>query len=146
MAVTWQARDNWRLSANYSWLEKNLHAPNDAISGAAQSAKLSAPEQQVMLRSSLNVTPTVDFDLGLRFVGGFSGSGSNQPDDTFSSKVESYFSLDARLAWQVTPNLELSLAGQNLLEEAHREFNPTFLSTVAAQVPRSVFGKVSWKF
>ncbi len=146
IAATWQVRDTWRLSANYSWLEENLRLAPEASSGGAQTARLSAPEQQVMLRSSLNLTPRVDFDLGLRFVGGFSGSGSGLPDDTFSSKVESYFSLDARLAWRVNPNLELSLAGQNLLEEAHREFNPTFLSTVAAQVPRSVFGKVSWRF
>ena len=146
MAATWQAADRWRLSATYSWLEENLHMAPSVLSGAGQTARVSAPEQQVMLRSSWNLTSKVDFDLGLRFVGGFSGSGANQPGNAYPSKVESYFSLDTRLAWRVSPHWELSLVGQNLLEAAHREFNPAFLTTVAAQVPPSVFGKVTWRF
>jgi len=38
--------------------------------------------------------------------------------------IEDYLRLDTRLAWQVTDGMELSLAGQNLLDKKHLEFSP----------------------
>lgn len=145
-AATWQPRDDWRLTASYSILENHLESPPDALTGQPQSAYLKAPEQQFAIRSSHDLTAKVTCDLWLRYVGRFYSSTVVLPGDNFSPQIESYFSLDARIAWQVTKNLELSLVGQNLLEEGHREFNPTYLSMNATRVPRSVFGKVTWRF
>jgi iron complex outermembrane receptor protein len=43
------------------------------------------------------------------------------------------------LAWRPYPQLELSLVGQNLLEEDHPEFS-------SLEVERSIYAKVDWKF
>lgn len=146
LSATWQAVDNWRLIATYSLLESQLHQPNNAITGQPQPAYANAPEQQVSVRSSINVTHDIDFDVWFRFASAFSDSSVSIPGNSFSSEIPSYFTVDARIAWRPCKNLELSIVGQNLVESAHREFNPTFMSTQATQVPRSVFGKVVWSF
>jgi iron complex outermembrane receptor protein len=60
--------------------------------------------------------------------------------------VNSYLSLDARLAWMATRNLELSIVGQNLLDDRHPEFTPTIIPTQATEVQRGIYGKITWHF
>ena len=59
----------------------------------------------------MNLGNAVELDLWLRGV-------SALPDP----KVPGYLELEARLGWKVTNNLELSVAGFNLLDESHPEF------------------------
>ena len=51
-----------------------------------------------------------------------------------SPAVQEYAELDVRFGWQVRPTLELSLVGQNLLHDRHREFG-------AAAPTRVLFGR-----
>jgi iron complex outermembrane receptor protein len=146
MSATWQATDNWRLIATYSLLESHLHQPDNAITGQPQPADAHAPEHQASLRSNLSVTRDIDFDIWVRYAGAISDSSISIPGNSFSSAIPSHFTLDARIAWRPCKNLELSIVGQNLVGSAHREFNPTFMSTQATQVSRSVFGKLVWSF
>ena len=53
--------------------------------------------------------------------------------------------VDARLAWHPREHLELSVVGQNLFEGKHREFGDGFFS-LSTRVPRSVYGKVTWRY
>ncbi len=147
LSTTWQVADRWRLTANYSLLESDgLKDEPDNITGEPSANSVHAPEQQVSLRSSVNVTRNLDFDLLPRFVGRTAASGINFTGASTAGPIPSYFTFDARLAWRVTPSVELSLAGQNLVESPHREFNPTFISAQATQITRSVFGQLVWKF
>ena len=41
---------------------------------------------------------------------------------------------------------EVYLQGQNLLDDQHPEFEPEFLGTVATEVQRSVYAKITWRF
>ena len=61
----------------------------------------------------MNLGNAVELDLGLRGVGAL-------PDP----EVPGYLELEARLGWRLSNNLELSLAGFNLLDERHPEFGP----------------------
>jgi iron complex outermembrane receptor protein len=83
----------------------------------------------------MDLPHNTSFDLWLRFV-----------DDVPAMNVPSYVTLDARLAWKPTKNLELSVVGQNLLNQKHVEATPDFLGTIEAQIERSVYGKVVWRF
>jgi iron complex outermembrane recepter protein len=58
--------------------------------------------------------------------------------------VPSYFELDARLAWQASKQLELSLAGQNLLHDQHPEYG--IASPTRVEIQRSVYGKFAWRY
>src|SRR6266571_896628 len=48
-----------------------------------------------------------------------------------------YFAFDARLAWRFK-QWELAVIGKNLWDNSHPEFR--------SEIPRSVYGKVSWSF
>jgi hypothetical protein len=42
--------------------------------------------------------------------------------------------------------VELAIVGQNLLDDRHPEFAPTFIGTQKAEVERSVYGMVVWRY
>jgi iron complex outermembrane receptor protein len=68
-------------------------------------------------------------------------------DNLPSLDVESYITLDARLGWRPKENLEISIVGQNLLDDRHPEFGqPWFIHYVPTEVEHSVYGKVTWHF
>jgi len=149
LSVTWQATDWWRLYASYSLTEAALTSPANAITGAPKDANaaISSPKHQFSARSSMALGHEVDFDLWFRWVDQIDSSGVVVPGAIQPSEsVPGYVTLDARVAWRPIKRLELSIVGQNLVESSHREFNPTFINTKFAEVPRSVFGKVTWSF
>ena len=59
--------------------------------------------------------------------------------------IPAYATLDVHLAWRPVRGVELSLVGQNLLQQRHLE---TISDQSAAQheMERSVYGKVAWAF
>jgi iron complex outermembrane recepter protein len=54
-----------------------------------------------------------------------------------------YGELDMRLGWKVTPAVEVSVAGSNLLHDHHAEF---FEDGESDQIPRSFFIDTRWRF
>jgi hypothetical protein len=76
------------------------------------------------------------FPLNHRASGGFFDYSQNVPSD-----VE----LDLRLAWKPSKHWEVALVGLDLLDDSHFEY-PWGLSPVQSEVPRSVYGKVTWRF
>jgi hypothetical protein len=49
------------------------------------------------------------------------------------------------LGWKPADGIEVSLVGQNLLEDRHDEFSP-FLYSVNEEVGRSLYGSVTLRF
>ena len=145
LTAKWQATESLRLQGTYSLLESDLDAPASLLPGRRNPA-LAAPEHQFSVRSSLDITRDVDFDLWLRYVDRIDAAGAAIPGTSFPAGISDYLTLDARLAWRPYRTLELSIVGQNLLESPHREFNPSYYSTQATELSRCVFGKVTWKF
>ncbi len=60
--------------------------------------------------------------------------------------VPSYTRLDTQLRWQFAERAELSVVGQNLLQDHHLEFNDALAAVNSSQVKRSAYAKVSWRF
>lgn len=129
MTLDWKPADNWLLGASYTYLHTLIEENDidDPDIGKLISQD-SNPQHSFSVRSSLDLTPQIDIDLWLRYVG-------RLPE----REIDSYTVLDARLAWRPTPDLELSLVGQNLLESEHSEFS-------TLEVERSIYAKVDWKF
>jgi len=116
---TWADVDlsqDWRLSAGLTAMGKDFRAS----AGSSDISKLAAaghdPAVQVSLRSQTRLTPTLDLDLRLRYVG-------DTPREQVGGYLDApaYVEADARLAWQVSDRVELSVAGLNLLDDAHVE-------------------------
>jgi iron complex outermembrane recepter protein len=49
-----------------------------------------------------------------------------------------------RLGWNPTENVELSVVGQNLLDNQHAEFGVT--SPLREEVERNIYGKIALRF
>ncbi|MBH0203918.1 MAG: TonB-dependent receptor [Nitrospira sp.] len=62
------------------------------------------------------------------------------------AQVPSYLTLDLRLGWRPTKQLELSLVGQNLLDSHRPEFREPILTSAPTEIQRSIYGKVTWRF
>ena len=129
VAADWQVMPNWRLGGAYTYLntqiDKNLVVDPNIAELVSEGVN---PRNVAYIRSNLDVTSQIDFDVWLRFAG-------RLPE----RDIDSYTVLDARLAWRPYPKLELSLVGQNLLEEGHAEFS-------TLEVQRSVYVKIDWHF
>ena len=83
----------------------------------------------------MDLPHNVTLDATLRYV-----------DSLPSLHVESYVTMDARVAWRATKNLELALVGQDLFTPAHAEFRPTQVQNQPANVPRSFYANATWHF
>lgn len=141
-SATWRVLDWWRLQPSYTMLKMNLYASPDGASPpdmrSVAEVEGTSPQNQFSLRSSMDFPHGITFDAALRYV-----------DNLPYFHIDSYFELDARLAWKVTKNLEVSLVGQNLLHDQHAEFGPSYINTQAGQVtdiPRSFYARVTWSF
>ena len=131
IASQWRVMDGWRLAASYSLLLFELDS-----STSSQFAAGKDPSHQATLRSSFDLPYHLEFDLLGRFV-----------DRLETLKVEGYFDLDARLAWQATRNVELAIVGQNLISSERVEFaSGAILRQRVNPVPRGVYGQITIRF
>ena len=126
LAADWRAFDPWRLALAYSYISTTTDAGEKP------------PSHQVSLRSQLDLTPTLEFDLWGRYV--------DQSEDFLKNKLAAYLTLDARLGWRPATNLEVSLVGRNLLHQLQQEYRPEFIQTLPSGVGREVYAKITWSF
>ncbi len=133
LAANWRPDERWRLTASYSWLEMNLK------SGADTEAE--SPRQQAGIQSYVTLPWNLEFTTAAWFV----DSISPRTLDGASVAVPAYIRADAGLIWRPRPDLEIGIFGQNLLDGAHPEFASKNTRAVT-QVPRTVLGRVTWRF
>jgi iron complex outermembrane recepter protein len=132
LTVGVQMLERWRLFAGYTYLNLDIRARPGSFDTTAGGSEAADPDYQALLRSSLDLAPNVTFDAVLRYV-----------DRIDIQRVPAYAELDARLGWQISPQIELVLAGENLLHDRHAEFN---LPATRQELERSVYGKVVCSF
>ncbi|CAN2039437.1 iron complex outermembrane recepter protein [Candidatus Magnetomoraceae bacterium gMMP-15] len=129
LAVDWKAADWLRLRASYSYLKMNMTLCNDSTdTDSLQEAEGSGPKNQFSIRSSLDITKNILFDLWLHHL-----------DKIPAQETDSYTNIDVRLAWKILKNFELSVVGKNLMDAEHTEFSEL-------EVERSVYFKLSCGF
>jgi iron complex outermembrane receptor protein len=131
----WKVVPKWRLVGSYSYLQMDIHKNKDSLDPTPDSPNGSSPRHQWYLRSSIDLPKHFEQDTTLRFV-----------DHLPSLNLPNYYSLDAHLGWRPVTRLELSIGGQNLLNNWHFEFMPDFVNTSPTVVKRSIFGSITVKF
>jgi iron complex outermembrane receptor protein len=131
LAISYVALDWWRMHLAYSYLKLD----GDDFSNAPDSAGEDSPEHQLSLRSNMNIGKNIDLDVWMRYI-----------DELKIQMVDSYVTLDARLAWRVTDAIRVSLIGRNLLESDHLEFQEEFGSNQAVEIPREALAELTWQF
>jgi iron complex outermembrane receptor protein len=128
--ATWSINHRWKLSPGFSALHMNLVDPSGR--GVTQEDPGVSPRHTVPVRSFLNLSRNVDWDVSLSYVGRL-------------TDTPGYARLDSRLGWRLGESLEVSVVGQNLLTPRHAEY-PDQYDIAHTLVERTVFGKITWHY
>jgi len=128
VTTTWQPTDYWKLLANYSFFDIDLH-------GKREDDEYSFPRNMANLKSFIDINDKLEFNSTLSYA-----------DNISTFNVPSILRVDLGLTYRPSNNMEISIWGQNLTES---EQGPEMISREQAdvlEVQRSIFGKVTWRF
>lgn len=140
VAANWQVNPSWRLNTGYSYTRLQLHLKQGSIDTTEEGDEGDSPQHQFTFRSLWQISKEWQLDGALRYVDMVKASKSTKKDS-----VDSYFTIDMRMAWQVNKVVELSLIGQNLLGK-HREFRGSTIDTQATDVEPSIFFQADFHY
>ncbi len=109
----WRAAENWRIDAGLTLLRQDIGLRPGATDARGLQTLGNDPRYWGTVRSSVDLTTRHAWELSVRRVGA-------RP----MPAVPAYTAVDTRLAWAVSPNAELALIVQNLLDRRHAEWGP----------------------
>ncbi len=139
LSATLQPLESWRLRAAWRGLEQDIRVKSGAFDFNNALNETNDAEQQVTLRSSLDLPGRVELDAMLRWV-----DERTMNDSGVATSVPDYVEMDVRVGWRPTEAIEISVVGRNLLDEQHPEFGVP--GPGRGEIERSVYGKVSVAF
>jgi iron complex outermembrane recepter protein len=132
-AAEWTPIPSWRLKSSYSYLNVDLKRAVWSLDpSTVNSTENSSPRHQAVIQSFLQLPKNLDLDLTYRYV-------SALP----AQSVRSYSTADLRFGWHIGEGLEISIAGQNLLQPHHAEYGGDPGGLV--EVKRSAYTKITWR-
>jgi iron complex outermembrane receptor protein len=137
LLATFDPWEDWRWTASYAYIDLSLD-PKGQDLNRGELLEGATPRHQFALRSSLNLTETVQFDLQFRTL-----SAVRSSPEIISGGIRGYSEIDMRLGWRATEQLHVSIVGQNLLNDKHVEFGSI---EARGEIERGVYGKAAWHF
>ena len=134
MAAHWQITDGWNLTGGYTFLKMQMHTESSSTSSSrAERKEKETPRNLFNLTSQLKLRDNLEFNTSLYYV-----------DNVPYYNISSYVRLDMGLTWHIKENIDVSIVGQNLLDNRHPEYDDD--GTLSTEVQRGVFGKLTWSF
>ncbi len=129
LVANWQPMNHWRLRFQYAYLDLELEtvAPSQDVSSPTVAGN--SPRHQAAIYSFLDLPHEVSIYGGLRYV-----------DELPNQAVDAYTALDVNFAWRLRPDLEVSLAVQNLTDDTHPEIE----GGIGNLIERSIYLKLGW--
>ena len=139
LTTSWSPIDRWKLIGNYSYFRANMDPDLDSFDPTTgPGIEKGSPTHQASLRSLVDLPHGFEFDTGVYWVDHIEAG-------VVDTDISNYWTLNVRLGWHVTDNLELSVVGQNAQEAQHDEFGGGLFSA-GTDVERSVFGQVTVRY
>ncbi len=135
LATDWRPAEWWYLRTAYTFLNMLLSLDSDSRDIQSEIAEDEIPNHQLSFRSFMDLPRNFELDVWLRYV-----------DELSAQNIDRYFTLDVRIGWKPLANLDISLIGQNLLDNHHPEFESEILDVPPVEIERSVYGKITWWF
>lgn len=136
-AGDYEVTDRWRVHLGYDLLKEDVYVVSGTVDLDSARNETADPQQQIFLRSSMNLPHEVELDAAVRGIDML----HNNNGSTIGT-IPGYFELDVRLGWHPLETVELSVVGQNLLHKRHPEYG--FPSPAREEIERSVYGKLSF--
>jgi iron complex outermembrane receptor protein len=103
----------WRTHVTYTRLDTDVNRQPGSRDTTGGASEVNDPDHLFGLRTAIDLPRGVEVDAMLRAIGAL-------PDPT----VPAYTELTLRAGWRVTPNVELSLVGDDLFHDRHPEGGP----------------------
>ncbi len=128
-----QPDERWRLSAGLLEMDQDLHPRPGGTDVGGPAALGNDPRHTVKLRGSYRFSDDLEVELAWRYVSALS----------YLATVPGYDAVDARVAWRITPHVEVSVRGSNLFDPEHVEFDEHGLP---APIPRQVYAQLRLDF
>jgi iron complex outermembrane receptor protein len=123
----------WRISLGGSTLHKDFHVRDDRIDLAPRNSLGVDPRWQVTGRSQMDLTPKLNLTLDVRGVDNLD----------LPPRVPGYVEAGGQLAYRLTDQVELFVAGRNLLHRTHLENGDPAASQLAK---RSIYAGTRLRF
>ncbi len=134
LASNWSVTNNWKLKGSYTFLTMNIETVDDSVDTLVTGQSGISPKHQFGIQSQVYLPFSVELSNSLYYV-----------DNLPNIGIPGYYRFDSRIMWTVKPGLELSLVGQNLLDDRHQEFSQP-LNGAANEIERNVYAKVTVRF
>lgn len=134
--------DWWRLHAGYDLLKEDIFVKpgyTDLYNALSETAD---PQQQVFLRSSMDLPYQTEFDVDFRWIDRVHNNNGGAP-----GALPAYAEVDLRLGWHATKALEFAFVAQNLVHDQHAEAGyPDSVPQTEEQIARSFYLEASYRF
>ncbi len=131
LSATYQPNNWWNLKGGYTFLKKDLSIKPGSKDMNGGTAESNDPEHQFLIQSTIELNK-IEFGTVIRYV-----------DKLPKPSVPGYLETDLRIGWKLNKVLELSVVGQNLLNNRHPEY---IASTPPREVERSIYGRIICRF
>jgi iron complex outermembrane receptor protein len=132
IAPQWRPIPWWEFKGFYSYLHLDVkRKPGITDMNSVTRYEGSSPNHRVIIQSLISLPGNLEFDQTFRYV-------SSLP----AQRVGAYATADVRLSRYMGKGLELSFAGQNLLQPHHAEFGRDSRPTI--EVKRSMYAQLTW--
>lgn len=142
--VDWRALPWLSFVGTYSYVYLDLTDTVDETSTFDEALEFSYPQHMLSLRSSVDMSREWQLNLWCRYVDSTMARNSVDLYRTVHP-VDSYTLFDANILWKPTRDLEIMLAGQNLLNGSNVQFISEF-QTPPVEIERGFYLKLTWKY
>lgn len=132
LSADWAVSEKLRLFGAYSYLNIDASVDLGSTDTEFSDEETSDPDHLLSVRAQIDLSATMELDIWGRY--------------THDQILDPYTALDVRFGWQVTDDIELSLAGQNLLEDRAETQTELFGQTAPIELRRSAYLKATVNF
>lgn len=134
LSAEWQVLSCWRLAADYSFLQIQIHEKDTGGLVSAEGDEGDSPHHQFNVRSWLDLGDAWQLNTVLYYV-----------DNLPASGIHSYLRWDAQVRYEPCENAALSVGVQNILDDRHPEFRSS-LFRPASEVERMGYVSLEVRF
>ncbi len=131
LSASYRVTPRWRLTGGLVTLDEHLRRMTGSTDVLGAAALGNDPDYWWTVRSLFDLTSTVQLDATFRQVGPLP-----------NPQVPAYSTVEARIGWRPTNQLELSVTLQNLFDPAHTEWGAP---NNRVEFGRAVFFRVMWQ-
>lgn len=143
ITTQWAPEEWMDIELSYSFIQIQMDADNDQNFYAEETAEGSTPRHQISLATNMKLGHNISMHIAGSYTDELKTAGTMAAQDNIV--VDNFFNLNANIRWRPRKWLEITLAGENLLESSHLEFVQEYF-TSPIEIERSIYTKITCQF